>query len=310
MPVHCAPPYGCIQRVTHTHNYSYILSLKICMASFCRSAAPPRREWTVEDAASFAALKEFKLLQLLSADKKALMTARRLGLSLGQVQLQAQMQHPAAAADAAAAPTSSGAADDSSAASCATPRHARRRSARRAQRAARADAHTQTPSHANAAVGDAAALPARVARPVDMRADGAVPRANARQRRRAARSARHHAARRRAMRTAATAVLFLSKLRRRVRQRRAATGPMELSSPSSVASVSSKRGRSSSPTLRRAGSSAGNTPASAGSCASCGSDPEECADGLCGSCARCAREGRREHQRLRRGALAMLLAPS
>eukprot|EP00966_Prymnesium_polylepis_P088826 2055404-Prymnesium_polylepis.1 len=28
------------------------------MASFCRSAAPPRREWTVEDAARFAALKD------------------------------------------------------------------------------------------------------------------------------------------------------------------------------------------------------------------------------------------------------------
>eukprot|EP00966_Prymnesium_polylepis_P307096 7096639-Prymnesium_polylepis.1 len=39
------------------------------MASFCRSAAPPRREWTVEDAARFAALKEFKLLQLLSTDR-------------------------------------------------------------------------------------------------------------------------------------------------------------------------------------------------------------------------------------------------
>ena len=98
------------------------------MASFCRSAAPPRREWTVEDAARFAALKEFKLLQLLSTDKQALTTARRLGLFLGQTQPQAQTQLPADAADAAAAPASSGAADASSAASSAMPRRARRQS--------------------------------------------------------------------------------------------------------------------------------------------------------------------------------------
>ena len=99
---------------------------------------------------------------------------------------------------------------------------------------------------------------------------------------------------------------------RRTRQRRAAAGLMELSTPCSPASASSKRGRSSSPTSRYAGSSAGHTPASVShsSCASYEPEPEECADGLCGSCGRCAREGRREHQRLRRGALAMLLAPS
>ena len=50
------------------------------MASFAgrRRAAPP---WSVDDASTFAALKEFKLLQLLSTDKQALATARRLGLS-------------------------------------------------------------------------------------------------------------------------------------------------------------------------------------------------------------------------------------
>ena len=53
------------------------------MASFARSALPPRRrEWTVEEHALFAARKEFELLRLLSTDKKALATARRLGLSL------------------------------------------------------------------------------------------------------------------------------------------------------------------------------------------------------------------------------------
>ena len=51
------------------------------MASFARSALPPRRrEWTVEEHALFAARKEFELLRLLSTDKKALATARRLGL--------------------------------------------------------------------------------------------------------------------------------------------------------------------------------------------------------------------------------------
>jgi hypothetical protein len=48
------------------------------MASFLRSAAPPRREWSVEDAARFAACKEFELLKLLSTDAKALAMARRL----------------------------------------------------------------------------------------------------------------------------------------------------------------------------------------------------------------------------------------
>ena len=41
------------------------------MASFMRSAAPPRREWSLEEAALFAARKEFELLKLLSTDKKA-----------------------------------------------------------------------------------------------------------------------------------------------------------------------------------------------------------------------------------------------
>ena len=44
---------------------------------------------------------------------------------------------------------------------------------------------------------------------------------------------------------------------------------MELSSPASPASASSKRGRSNSPASRCAESSAGHTPASTGSCASC-----------------------------------------
>ena len=58
------------------------------MASFTR---PPRAAWSVEECARFAALREYELLQLLSRDKKALTTARRLGLSLS---------HPSAAATA------------------------------------------------------------------------------------------------------------------------------------------------------------------------------------------------------------------
>ena len=49
------------------------------MASFARRR-PPAAVWSVDDASTFAALKEFKLLQLLSAEKKAFATARRLGL--------------------------------------------------------------------------------------------------------------------------------------------------------------------------------------------------------------------------------------
>ena len=57
------------------------------MASFAgrRRAAPA---WSIDDASTFAALKEFKLLQFLSTDKKALTTARRLGLNFSQSQPQ------------------------------------------------------------------------------------------------------------------------------------------------------------------------------------------------------------------------------
>ena len=50
------------------------------MEAFFRSARRPSRssEWTLEDAARFAALKEGYLLQFLSTHKKAFATARRL----------------------------------------------------------------------------------------------------------------------------------------------------------------------------------------------------------------------------------------
>ena len=68
------------------------------MASFARSALPPRRrEWTVEEHALFAARKEFELLRLLSTDKKALATARRLGFSTIAGHPQSHPQPPVAA---------------------------------------------------------------------------------------------------------------------------------------------------------------------------------------------------------------------
>ena len=57
---------------------TYALSVRI-MASFARRRTPAAA-WSVDDASTFAAQKEFKLLQLLSTDKKAFATARRLGL--------------------------------------------------------------------------------------------------------------------------------------------------------------------------------------------------------------------------------------
>ena len=55
------------------------------MASFAARRSP-RAAWSVEESARFAALKEFELLRLLSTDRKAFATARRLGLSFSQPQ--------------------------------------------------------------------------------------------------------------------------------------------------------------------------------------------------------------------------------
>ena len=53
--------------------------------SFARRRTPAAA-WSVDDASTFAAQKEFKLLQLLSTDKKAFATARRLGILSAQLQ--------------------------------------------------------------------------------------------------------------------------------------------------------------------------------------------------------------------------------
>ena len=103
------------------------------MASFLGRQAPTPA-WTIDEASTFAALKEFKLLQLLSTDRKALGAARRLGfVSAGQPHTHPQPHTPAAAAGSAAAPPAAAPAAASSR-SQPSPRPAR---STRAQAAAR-----------------------------------------------------------------------------------------------------------------------------------------------------------------------------
>ena len=75
------------------------------MASFL-SRKPLPAAWTVADHAMFAAQKEFELLKLLSTDKKALATARRLGMpmvhNLASRQLEGKVAAPAEPQAAAA----------------------------------------------------------------------------------------------------------------------------------------------------------------------------------------------------------------
>jgi hypothetical protein len=68
------------------------------MASFAARRSP-RAAWSVEECARFAALKEYELLRLLSTDKKALMTARRLGLTFSQSQPQPPISASAGGSD-------------------------------------------------------------------------------------------------------------------------------------------------------------------------------------------------------------------
>ena len=52
------------------------------MVAWLRPAVPrPYRQWTVEECAHYAALRDFELLQLMSRDKRVLATARRLGVA-------------------------------------------------------------------------------------------------------------------------------------------------------------------------------------------------------------------------------------
>ena len=67
------------------------------MASYARRQSTAAA-WSVDDASTFATQKEFKLLQLLSTDKKAFTTARRLGLFSKQPQPQQTARSGATAA--------------------------------------------------------------------------------------------------------------------------------------------------------------------------------------------------------------------
>ena len=100
------------------------------MASFAgrRPAAPP---WSVDDASTFAALKEFKLLQLLSTDKKALATARRLGLTFSHSQSQPTSRSSAGSSAAPPRPPVADAAPASATQKNARQRRSAARSARR-----------------------------------------------------------------------------------------------------------------------------------------------------------------------------------
>ena len=88
---------------------------------------PPTAAWSVDDASTFAAQKEFKLLQLLSTDKKALSTARRLGL----FSKQPQPHKETARSGAAAAATSARRQPDAASGRPVGPNSAQRRSAAR-----------------------------------------------------------------------------------------------------------------------------------------------------------------------------------
>ena len=88
------------------------------------------RRWSVDDASIFAAQKEFKLLQLLSTDKKAFTTARRLGLFSTQPQSQ-QTARSGAAAKVASVRRTPGAASGRTAEPNSRQRRSALRSARR-----------------------------------------------------------------------------------------------------------------------------------------------------------------------------------
>ena len=170
----------------------------------------------MEQCADFAALKEFKLLQLLSTDKKALAAARRLGLAAG-----------AAATAGAAARQGQGAARDAmqggdrpAGAAGAPParptaeRHAQRRQAHEQQQG---EAAAAAPAPAPPCANGHARHAAGGAQPASTAGVG-----NSRQRRRAARSARQHAQRREAWWSRSLlAIAFTIRLRIATRRARA-----------------------------------------------------------------------------------------
>ena len=213
------------------------------MEAFFRSARQPSRpsEWTLEEAARFAALKEGYLLQFLSTHKKAFATARGLGLPL----LQSQPLPPSAAEDGQQrqrAPRST---------SAGVPPAGRRANASGSHRGSKRPASQpprQPQTSASAPATSAASTVGTGRGGVEAScSSGAASeqRPNSAKRRSAERSARRHARRQRAIRCQVLAMLYLLKLRRRARRRR---DLQDLSELSDVPEPVSKRDRGSSST--------------------------------------------------------------
>jgi len=156
------------------------------MASFARRSLRPA--WSVEEHALFAARKEYELLRLLSGDKKALATARRLGAFR-----QSQPHLPAVAAggvQAAEREAPQGAPADAAGSLRDGHRAPRRAAARRAQQ----PAVQAAPAVASASVTSGSSAPAAGGTGLEgTAADSASAPRSARQRRSAVRSARSHA---------------------------------------------------------------------------------------------------------------------
>ena len=214
------------------------------MEAFFRSARRLSRpsEWTLEEAARFAALKEGYLLQFLSENKKAFATARRLGLPL----LQSQPLPSSAAKDVQQrrrAPRST---------SAGVPPAGGRTNASGSQRAGSTRPASQSPRQppTSAPAPATSVVPAvgtgRGAAEASCSSGGASEqRPNSAKRRSAERSARRHAQRQRVIRCQVLAVLYFLKLRRRARRRR---DLQDLSELSDVPEPVSKRDRGSSST--------------------------------------------------------------
>lgn len=242
-----------------------------------RNACSTRATWSVEESALFAARKEFELLKLLSTDKKALATARRLGLFVNRTE--SHSHKSTAAVDGAGAATSSKPAAAAAPAPSGCHPRPPRRPVKRARPGERDEQSQPQPLQSADAVGGAAAA---VESSRARSADGASARAsNARQRRSAARSARRHLQRQRYIRSRMLAVLFALRLRRRARLRRALQDVGELSDASSDGqSVPAKRGTADRPPSSSSGDDSellAITPASSGyqPCSECSTELPE-----------------------------------
>ena len=236
------------------------------MEAFFRSAArlPSRSSWTVDEAARYAALKEGYLLQFLSEHKGALATARRLGF----FHLQSQPPSPSVAAGGEQRGRARAAADAASAPASKPARDNRRGPTRRAS-CRRTQPHASAPAVASSSApaedGGHAAADAGIST-----GDTPSPQPNSAKRRSAARSARKHAGRQRAIRCHILAVLYVLRLRRRVRLRCALQDLEELSTAPGPVSKLDRSQRSSSASSVASSTRAADRPPS-GSSSSAGS---------------------------------------